>query len=189
VEYLFHRYVLHGPLSSGSRLDSPLFFMSGLNPLHWEHHERPFLTAGTSAVRLKDILPALCGGRGPSAFFFPVYTLPALLAGVVQSYVGEEWLHYFLHFRKVSDSPLPASQAIPSVSSQPPAEWKKGYGNHQRSFGDVVFHTRLSKASSRNCSLKKSRGARPGKDDALRGFKTSSTRDSRNHDLQRRPCC
>jgi len=48
---------------------------------------------------LKDILP-LFFVAAPLSFLFPVNTLPALLAGVVQSYVGEEWTHYFLHFGK-----------------------------------------------------------------------------------------
>src|SRR5260370_16519331 len=46
---------------------------------------------------LKDILPLLFVAA-PVRCVFPVYTAPVLLAGVVQSYVDEEWLHYALHF-------------------------------------------------------------------------------------------
>ena len=37
---------------------------------------------------------------GPISVFFPFYTTPVLLAGVVESYVAEEWLHYALQFSK-----------------------------------------------------------------------------------------
>lgn len=88
VEYLFHRYAHHGRFLHG-RLD----------PLHRErHHEGPF-DGGHLSEELKDFLP-LFFVAAPFSFLFPVYTLPVLLAGVVESYVGEAWIHYFLHFGK-----------------------------------------------------------------------------------------
>jgi len=41
VEYLFHRYVLHGRFPPGEGLIRR-FLHERLDPLHWEHHERPF---------------------------------------------------------------------------------------------------------------------------------------------------
>ena len=41
VEYLFHRYVLHGRFPPGKGLIRR-FLHERLDPLHWEHHERPF---------------------------------------------------------------------------------------------------------------------------------------------------
>jgi Fatty acid hydroxylase superfamily len=97
VEYLFHRYVLHGRFPPGKGLIRR-FLHERLDPLHWEHHERPFDGWHISG-ELKDILP-LFAVAAPLSFLFPAHTLPVLLAGVVQSYVGEEWLHYFMHFGK-----------------------------------------------------------------------------------------
>ena len=89
VEYLFHRYAHHGRFLHG-RLD----------PLHRErHHESPF-DGGLFSKELKDFLP-LFFVAAPFSFLFPVYTLPVLLAGVVESYVGEAWIHYFLQFGRL----------------------------------------------------------------------------------------
>ena len=97
AEYLFSSLRPSRPLSCRPGPDSPLSSRA-TDPLHWEHHERPFDGWHISG-ELKDILP-LFAVAAPLSFLFPVYTLPSLLAGVVQSYVGEEWLHYFLHFGK-----------------------------------------------------------------------------------------
>jgi sterol desaturase/sphingolipid hydroxylase (fatty acid hydroxylase superfamily) len=88
VEYLFHRYAHPGRFLHG-RLD----------PLNRErHHESPF-DGGHFSEELKDFLP-LFFVAAPFSFLFPAYTLPVLLAGVVESYVGEAWTHYFVHFGK-----------------------------------------------------------------------------------------
>lgn len=95
VEYLFHRYVLHGrfPKREG-RLGR--FLHDRLDPLHWEHHERPFDGLHISG-QLSDLLPVFALAA-PVSWLFPVYTAPALLAGVVQCYVAEEWVHHSVHF-------------------------------------------------------------------------------------------
>ncbi len=41
VEYLFHRYVLHGRFPPGKGLIRR-FLHERLDPLHWDHHMRPF---------------------------------------------------------------------------------------------------------------------------------------------------
>jgi hypothetical protein len=97
IEYLFHRYVLHGRFPPGQGFIRK-FLHERLDPLHWDHHERPFDGWHISG-QLKDILP-LFAVAVLFSFLLPVYTLLPLLAGVVQSYVGEEWLHYYLHFGK-----------------------------------------------------------------------------------------
>jgi Fatty acid hydroxylase len=102
VEYLFHRYVLHGRFPPGKGLIWR-FLHERLDQLHWDHHMRPFDGRHISG-ELKDILP-LFFLAGPISTFFPFYTAPVLLAGVVQSYVAEEWLHYALHLSN-SKSPL-----------------------------------------------------------------------------------
>ena len=95
VEYLFHRYVLHGRFPA-RRGKIGRYLHDRLDPLHWEHHERPFDGLHISG-QLKDLLP-LFAIAAPVSLLFPVYTAPALLAGVVQSYVLEEWIHHSVHF-------------------------------------------------------------------------------------------
>jgi len=77
VEYVFHRFVLHGFIRR--------FAHQRLDPLRWEHHERP-LDGMHISGELKDLLP-LFGVAAPVSFLFPIYTLPVLLAAVVQGYV------------------------------------------------------------------------------------------------------
>jgi Fatty acid hydroxylase superfamily len=136
VEYLFHRYVLHGRFPPGQGFIRR-FLHERLDPLHWEHHERPFDGWHISG-ELKDILP-LFAVAAPLSFLFPVYTLPSLLAGVVQSYVGEEWLHYFLHFGK-SRIPLFRYLKRYHLYHHSPRGIKMGYGITS-GLWDVVFQT------------------------------------------------
>jgi sterol desaturase/sphingolipid hydroxylase (fatty acid hydroxylase superfamily) len=99
VEYLFHRYVLHGRFKISEKPNKKLittFANKVLDPLHWEHHERPNDGMHINGV-LKDLLP-LFAVAVPLSFIFPLYTTPMLLAGVCQSYVAEEWIHHAIHF-------------------------------------------------------------------------------------------
>jgi len=98
VEYLFHRYILHGrfKVSKHRWKVYKRWANKYLDPLHWEHHERPFDGLHINGV-LKDLLP-LFAVAAPLSFIFPAYTAPLLLAGVCQSYVAEEWIHHSLHF-------------------------------------------------------------------------------------------
>src|SRR5260370_40785692 len=89
VEYLFHRYVLHGRFPPGQGFVRR-FLHERLDPLHCEHHERPFDGWHISG-ELTDFLP-LFTVASPLGFLFPVFTLPALLAGAVQTYVVEDCL-------------------------------------------------------------------------------------------------
>ena len=138
VEYLFHRYVLHGRFPPGKGL-LRRFLHERLDPLHWDHHLRPFDGDHISG-ELKDILP-LFFAVGPITCFFPVYTAPVLLAGVVQGYAAEEWLHYSLHF---SNSRLPLFRRLKKyhLYHHSPRGIDKGYGITTR-FWDTVFDTRF----------------------------------------------
>ncbi len=141
VEYLFHRFVLHGRFPPGKGIIRR-FLHERLDPLHWEHHERPFDGAHISG-ELKDILP-LFFVAAPISFLFPVYTLPILLAGVVQSYVGEEWLHYSLHFCKFRN-PLFRYLKGYHLYHHSPRGIDKGFGITS-AFWDLVFETRYPDA-------------------------------------------
>ena len=67
VEYLFHRYVLHGRFPPGKGLIRK-FLHERLDPLHWDHHARPFDGSHISGG-LKDICLCFLLQR-PSAFCF-----------------------------------------------------------------------------------------------------------------------
>lgn len=140
VEYGFHRYVLHGRFPPGEGIIRR-FLHERLDPLHWEHHERPFDGWHISG-ELKDILP-LFFVAAPFSFLFPAYTLPALLAGVVQSYVGEEWTHYFLHFGKSRNRFFRRLKRY-HLYHHSPRGMEKGYGITS-GIWDVVFHTQYPK--------------------------------------------
>jgi sterol desaturase/sphingolipid hydroxylase (fatty acid hydroxylase superfamily) len=147
VEYLFHRYVLHGRFPPGKGFIRK-FLHERLDPLHWDHHARPFDGSHISG-ELKDILP-LFFVAAPVSFVFPVYTAPALLAGVVQSYVSEEWLHYALHF---SNSRFPLFRRLKKyhLYHHSPRGISKGYGITTR-FWDGVFDTRFPETVRRSLS-------------------------------------
>jgi len=138
VEYLFHRYVLHGRFPPGKGLIRK-FLHERLDPLHWDHHARPFDGSHISGG-LKDILP-LFFVAAPISFLFPVYIAPAVLAGAVQSYACEEWLHYALHF---SNSRFPFFRRMKKyhLYHHSPRGIDKGYGITTR-FWDGVFDTRF----------------------------------------------
>ena len=95
IEYLFHRYVLHGRFPKReSRLGQ--WMHDRLDPLHWEHHQRPFDGLHISG-QLSDLI-GLFAIAAPVSWLFPLHTAPMLLAGVMQSYVLEEWIHHSVHF-------------------------------------------------------------------------------------------
>jgi sterol desaturase/sphingolipid hydroxylase (fatty acid hydroxylase superfamily) len=147
VEYLFHRYVLHGRFPPGKGMIRR-FLHERLDPLHWDHHMRPFDGHHISG-ELKDILP-LFFVAVPVSFLFPVYTTPVLLAGVVQGYVAEEWLHYALHFSK-SKVPLFRRLKKYHLYHHSPRGINKGYGITTR-FWDGVFDTRYPDAVRQSLS-------------------------------------
>ncbi len=137
VEYLFHRCVLHGR-----------FLQERLDPLHWEHHVRPFDGWHISG-ELKDILP-LFFVAAPFSFLFPVYTLPTLLAGVMQSYVGEKWLHYFLHFGRFRNRYFRHLKRY-HLYQHSPRGMENGYGITS-GFWDLVFRTQYPKPVRKSLS-------------------------------------
>jgi Fatty acid hydroxylase superfamily. len=97
VEYLVHRYVLHGRFPDGRG-----WLRHGLHVLfdasHGDHHLRPWdgrhINGGFATVPFALIL-ALAG------FLAPLPTLPVFVATILQCYVIEEWLHYAVHFHQL----------------------------------------------------------------------------------------
>ena len=147
VEYLFHRYVLHGRFPPGKGVVRR-FLHNRLDPLHWDHHKHP-LDGNHISGELKDILPLFFFAASVS-LLFPVYSAQAVLAGVVESYVSEEWLHYALHF---SNSRFPLFRRMKKyhLYHHSPRGIDKGFGITTR-FWDGVFDTRFPEAVRRSLS-------------------------------------
>lgn len=101
VEYEVHRYVLHGRFPDGPGAWQH-FLHKTFDHLHVEHHARPWdgnhvngtlkdtvlfvLLFAATAFGLEARFPALAG------------TATLLVAGVVQAYIAEEWVHHSVHF-------------------------------------------------------------------------------------------
>ena len=95
LEYLVHRHILHGRFPDG-----PSIWRHALHRyfdhLHIEHHQRPWDGNHVSGT-IRDTGPfALV--LAAVGFLFPLYTAPVFLAGLLQAYIAEEWVHHSVHF-------------------------------------------------------------------------------------------
>jgi sterol desaturase/sphingolipid hydroxylase (fatty acid hydroxylase superfamily) len=98
VEYLVHRYVLHPPFPDGpGALRHAVHVL--LDGLHWEHHERPW-DGNNLSGSVSQTLPVFAVLLLVS-LLTPLHTGPVLLAGLALGYVGEEWVHYSIHFERL----------------------------------------------------------------------------------------
>ena len=142
VEYFTHRYILHGrfKVSKHRWKIYKRWANKYLDPLHWEHHARPFDGLHINGV-LKDLLP-LFAVAAPLSFIFPAYTAPMLLAGVCQSYVAEEWIHHSLHYYNFR-SPYWRYAKKHHLYHHTSQGMERGYGITS-GLWDIVFKTRFS---------------------------------------------
>jgi sterol desaturase/sphingolipid hydroxylase (fatty acid hydroxylase superfamily) len=94
VEYMVHRYILHGVFPDGPGLQhwGHKFF----DHLHVQHHLRPWDGSHINGT-IKDTGPFLLPVAS-LGLLLPAHTLLASLAGLVQAYVVEEWIHHSVHF-------------------------------------------------------------------------------------------
>jgi sterol desaturase/sphingolipid hydroxylase (fatty acid hydroxylase superfamily) len=95
IEYLVHRFVLHGRFPDGPGAWRH-FLHTHFDHLHWEHHERPWdgdHISGTIRDTFRFVLPMLA-----LSFLAPPFTATLFVAGIIQSYVVEEWVHHSVHF-------------------------------------------------------------------------------------------
>jgi sterol desaturase/sphingolipid hydroxylase (fatty acid hydroxylase superfamily) len=142
AEYSSHRWVFHRHWPQSKKWYKKFgtyLTHKYLDPTHFGHHEKPFDGTHING-RLKDLLPVFFFLL-PLSFLFPIYTMPLLFAGVIQSYVAEEWIHHCEHyynfnnryFRHIKKYHLyhHSSQGIGA-----------GYGI-TNAFWDVVFQTRF----------------------------------------------
>ena len=95
LEYLVHRYILHGRFPDG-----PSPWKHALHKyfdhLHIEHHQRPWDGNHVSGT-IRDTLPFAIV-LAAACFLFPFHTAPVFLAGLLQAYIAEEWVHHSVHF-------------------------------------------------------------------------------------------
>jgi sterol desaturase/sphingolipid hydroxylase (fatty acid hydroxylase superfamily) len=94
VEYVVHRYVLHGVFPDGPGLAGITHRV--FDHLHVEHHKRPWDGNHINGT-LKDTAPFLAPAA-LVALLLPHQTLLVFLAGLAQAYVVEEWVHHSVHY-------------------------------------------------------------------------------------------
>jgi sterol desaturase/sphingolipid hydroxylase (fatty acid hydroxylase superfamily) len=95
TEYLVHRFVLHGRFPDGPGVWQH-FLHSHFDHLHWEHHERPWdgeHINGTIKDTFRFVLP-----MAALSALAPPFTASMFVAGLIQSYIVEEWVHHSVHF-------------------------------------------------------------------------------------------
>jgi 4-hydroxysphinganine ceramide fatty acyl 2-hydroxylase len=138
LEYLFHRYILHGRFAPGEGFVRH-FLHERLDPLHWEHHKHPFNGAHISG-KLSDFLP-LFVLAAPMSFVFPVYTMPILLVGTIQGYLAEQWLHHSIHFCSFKNGYFRAMKRY-HLYHHSPRGIDRGFGLSNW-FWDIVFRTQF----------------------------------------------
>ena len=96
VEYLVHRYILHGRFPDGPHwLKHRLHRV--FDPSHGDHHLRPW--DGRHVNGSVDTVPFAIMLALPS-LLAPLPTLPVFVATILQCYVIEEWIHYAVHFHR-----------------------------------------------------------------------------------------
>jgi sterol desaturase/sphingolipid hydroxylase (fatty acid hydroxylase superfamily) len=161
VEYLAHRFILHGRFPDGDEIVLVAaqrrysFFLHGgfpyaerivqhyfhmrLDPLHWEHHRNPYDGHHINA-KWRDLLPLFCV-TAPLSLIAPIYTLPVFLAGTVASYATEEWVHHSVHFYNFKN-PYFRYLKRHHFSHHNPQGLEQGYGLTS-AFWDMVFGTQL----------------------------------------------
>ncbi len=153
LEYFVHRYVLHGRFPDGPGMVEH-FLHVRFDPLHWEHHERPWDGEHING-RIGDTLPFSAVFVAIAALF-PVWSAPALVAGLLQSYIVEEWVHHSVHFYHF-DNPYFRYIKAHHLYHHSPKGGDMGYGL-TNGFWDIVFQTRIPAEQRR--LLHARRGAR-----------------------------
>ena len=102
-EYTSHRFVFHRKFTivETTRIKKILstFAVKYLEPMHTQHHERPFDGHHMSG-RIRDLLPLFIIGAVIGIFLFPVAVITATW---FMCYLAEEWIHHSTHFYNFRD--------------------------------------------------------------------------------------
>jgi len=151
IEYEVHRYILHGRFPDGpGHLQH--FLHKNFDHLHWEHHARPWDGNHVSGT-LKDTGPfvvLLFGG----AQLFPPWTASLLIAGVIQAYILEEWVHHSVHFCRFKNRYFRYIRRHHLYHHSPKGS-EAGYGL-TNGFWDIVYATRFPEPIRRALYARKS---------------------------------
>lgn len=95
VEYWVHRYILHGRFPDGPGLFDR-FLHKYFDHLHLEHHKRPWDGNHISGT-IKDTGPVVAA-LVLLSYLAPIHSMPLFVAGLLQAYIAEEWIHHSVHF-------------------------------------------------------------------------------------------
>jgi sterol desaturase/sphingolipid hydroxylase (fatty acid hydroxylase superfamily) len=102
-EYTSHRYIFHFKFTVNDSTLLKKFFttlaVNYLDPMHTQHHERPF-DGNHMSGRIRDLLPLFIPGVILGFFFFPV---AVFVATWFMCYLAEEWIHHATHFYNFRD--------------------------------------------------------------------------------------
>jgi sterol desaturase/sphingolipid hydroxylase (fatty acid hydroxylase superfamily) len=155
LEYYAHRFVLHGRFPDGPGLVEH-FLHKYFDHLHWEHHKRPWdgnHINGTIADTLPITAPlALLG------LLFPSWSLSSVVAGMVQAYIFEEWIHHSVHFYEFRGRYFRYIKRH-HLYHHSPKGMNVAFGL-TNGFWDIVFDTRIP-ADVRLALFREKRGERP----------------------------
>jgi hypothetical protein len=95
IEYLVHRYILHGEFPEGPGV-ARRFLHRHFDHLHRQHHARPWDGNHINGDG-KDTGPFVAVFIALS-WLGPVHTWPVFFATLLQCYIVEEWIHHSVHF-------------------------------------------------------------------------------------------
>src|SRR5262245_41735085 len=144
LEYWVHRYVLHGRFPDGQWLRRHLLHRF-FDHLHVEHHKRPWDGNHVNGT-LKDTGPFVALFILMS-WAFPFTTLPMFVAGLMQFYILEEWIHHSVHFCNFKGHYFQYIKRHHLYHHSPKGN-EVGYGLTS-GFWDVVFATRIAESDRR----------------------------------------
>jgi cyclopropane-fatty-acyl-phospholipid synthase len=144
VEYLVHRHILHGRFPDGPGAVRH-FLHRSFDHLHWEHHARPWDGRHVNGT-IKD--------TGPFALVLAALSwlgaldgAPVLVAGLLQAYILEEWVHHSVHFCEF-DNPYFRYIKRHHLYHHSPRGSEAGYGL-TNGFWDIVLRTRFPQSVRR----------------------------------------
>lgn len=139
VEYEVHRHILHGRFPDGPGL-AQHFLHKSFDHLHWEHHARPWDGNHVNGT-LKDTGLFVAMLLAVS-LLFPSWTASMLIAGVIQAYIIEEWVHHSVHFCRFKSKYFRYIRRHHLYHHSPKGS-EAGYGL-TNGFWDLVYATRFS---------------------------------------------
>jgi len=144
LEYWVHRYVLHGRFPDGPGAFRHLLHRY-FDHLHMEHHKRPWDGNHISGTT-RDTLPFVFV-LALLSYLAPFHTLPLFVAGIMQAYIVEEWIHHSVHFCQFRGRYFRYIKRHHLYHHSPKGS-KVGYGLTS-GLWDVVWQTRIPETDRR----------------------------------------